>query len=102
MRVFVGNVVALLSGSPAMTVTKVIVAEGDKVTCEWFDGSTHHYRTFPHECLYVIPSWTVRDAMRSVAEAMDRYEAEQARGTRVASSEGWPAVEVNLASFMKP
>jgi uncharacterized protein YodC (DUF2158 family) len=39
-----GDTVRLKSGGPAMTVVAV---EGERITCDWFEGSKKHEDTFP-------------------------------------------------------
>lgn len=48
----VGDVVQLKSGGPSMTVSDVNTgALGDKVACEWFDGSKRMRENFSPDAL---------------------------------------------------
>jgi uncharacterized protein YodC (DUF2158 family) len=43
-----GDTVRLKSGGPAMTVVAV---EGERITCDWFEGSQKYEATFPAAAL---------------------------------------------------
>ena len=46
-----GDIVQLKSGGPSMIVRAYEPADGDEVTCGWFEGNTLHEKAFYQEML---------------------------------------------------
>ena len=55
MKFKIGEIVYLNSGSPAMTVIAMSMADPDNpmVTASWLDGTSLNSATFPPECFVV-------------------------------------------------